>query len=450
MVRVRFAPSPTGRLHLGNARTAILNYLFARKENGVFILRIEDTDRLRSQNLYREAIIDDLLWLGIKWDEGPYLQSERIELYKAYAEKLLSQGFAYKCFCSKERLLELKEDLIKSKEPPRYDGKCRDLSEHQRRKLELLGKPYVIRFMAPKKEVKFTDMIFGEIQFPSTYVDDFIIIKADGTPSYNFACAIDDLLMDITHVIRGRDHIANTPKQILIFDALRKKHPIYAHHPLLLEEEGRPLSKREGSKEIDSLKKEGIIPEAIINYLGVLGRNVKKEVMSFEELIESFSFDSISKSDQIFDFNKLLWFNKKHIRMLSAKEIGLRSGLFLEDERIFDAIKENVETLAEIKSMISIFKEPSISEDGLKYLKEHPHASAIAEILDESLNDKNNLSLSFLRTKMEERGISLRKENMMALRILITGKKEGPPIDTLISLIPHDVIKGRIECFRGS
>lgn len=446
MVRVRFAPSPTGYLHAGNARTAILNYLFSKKENGVFILRIEDTDRERSNPFFLESIIEDLSWLKIRWDEGPYFQSERLKIYESYAERMIRDGFAYRCFCSKERLSELRKRWIMSKEPPRYDGKCRNLTESEIRRLESAGEPYVVRFLSPQESVSFEDGIFGEINFPATYVDDFILIKADKTPSYNFAAVIDDMLMDITHVIRGRDHISNTPKQILLFKALGRPHPIYFHHPLLLEKDRRPLSKREGSREIRKLREMGIIPEAIINYLGVLGRKVERELMSPDELIDSFSIHSFSRSDEVFDFEKLLWFNKQHIRGLPAQELGKRAGLSL-DERIIDLLKDNVETLTDLRKMMAIFENPEIEEEGIKFLKGVEDAKKIAGIIKESVKNGERLSLQSLKGKIKDEGIPLKKENIMAIRILLTGKMAGPPIDRLLDFIPVNLILGRIECF---
>ncbi|MCX7858269.1 MAG: glutamate--tRNA ligase [Deltaproteobacteria bacterium] len=450
MVKVRFAPSPTGYLHVGNARTAILNYLFAKRHMGAFILRIEDTDRARSNPAFTKALINDLSWLGIKWDEGPYLQSERLHIYKEYAERMVAEKLAYKCFCSKERLTEIRQERLKSRKAPKYDGKCRYLSDMERAKLESNEVPYVIRFLAPQKDVKFKDMIFGEIGFPSGYVDDFILIKADGTPSYNFAAALDDMLMGITHVIRGRDHIPNTPKQILLFEALGKSHPTYGHHPLLLEKDGKPLSKREGSKEIRTLRELGILPEAIFNYLGVLGRKIDREITDIKALIESFSIDSVSKSDAIFDFQKLLWLNKQHIKTLTSRELILRANLKEEDTQILEALKDNIETLSDVKEMVDIFKSSKLSEEGIEFLQGVKDGERIAKILKEALKNNQNVSFQSLTVKLKEEGISLTKENMLTLRVLLTGRKIGPPIDSILSLIPKEIILGRIECYLTS
>ena len=448
MVRVRFAPSPTGYLHVGNARTAILNYLFVKKMKGTFILRIEDTDVERSRTIFIESIISDLSWLGINFDEGPYLQSKRIEIYRGYAERLINEGFAYKCFCSKERLRELRKEMEKIREPPRYDGTCRNLSESERKRLELSGKPYVIRFLAPNRAIEFRDLIFGSVKFPAGYVDDFVLIKGNGTPSYNFAAAIDDMVMGITHVIRGKDHISNTPKQILIFKVFGKEHPQYAHHPLLVGKDGRPLSKREGSNEIKSLKENGILPEAILNFLGVLGRRVEKEVMDLDELISSFSLESISRSDAIFDVEKLLWFNKQHLRRLPSHEI-MKKAEIEEDPKIVELLRDNAGTLKDLKEMLGIFRSAEITKDGVDYLKGVKEIESIVKILEESLLT-DSLSFSSMVFRLKERGIHLSKENLLALRVLITGRKEGPPLDTILGFIPKSTILGRIECYKRS
>ena len=225
MVKVRFAPSPTGHLHVGNAKVALLNYLFARNQGGKFVLRIEDTDLERSDVSYETSILDDLTWLGIAWDEGPLRQTERFEIYRSYAKILLDKGLAYKCFCSQETLEKMREASLKKGEPPRYERRCRKLSEKEILNLEKSGTPYVVRFKSLNKPITFIDSIHGEIQFPRDHVDDFILMKQGSTPSYNFAVTIDDMLMDITHVIRGADHISNTPKQIMLFEALGKSTP---------------------------------------------------------------------------------------------------------------------------------------------------------------------------------------------------------------------------------
>ena len=268
MVKVRFAPSPTGHLHIGNAKVALLNYLFAKKQEGIFVLRIEDTDLERSDTSYETSILDDLAWLGITWDEGPVRQTERFEIYRAYAKALLDKSAAYKCFCSQETLEKMREASIKKGMPPRYDGTCRNLSEQQILSLEKNGIPHVVRFKSLDKPIRFVDSIHGEIEFPRDHVDDFILMKQESTPSYNFAVTIDDMAMEITHVIRGADHVSNTPKQIMLFEALGRSAPQYAHHSLLVGEDKKPLSKRHGATKVKDFRENGICPRRFSITLG--------------------------------------------------------------------------------------------------------------------------------------------------------------------------------------
>jgi len=269
MVRVRFAPSPTGYLHIGNARTALFNYLFARKNNGVFILRIEDTDKERSKKEYEEGIIEDLRWIGIEWDEGPdvggeygpYRQSERLSIYREVADRLLKEGKAYKCFCTKE-------EIEKRTKGTGYDGKCRSLTEKEIEKFEKEGKEYVLRFKIPeKKKIVVNDLIRGKVEFETDFITDFIIMKSDNTPTFHFAVVVDDYLMKITHVIRGEDHLSNTPKHIMLFEAIGSEIPEFAHMSMTLGPDRTRLSKRHGATSVKAYKEDGYLPEAFFHHL---------------------------------------------------------------------------------------------------------------------------------------------------------------------------------------
>ncbi|MBC7195509.1 MAG: glutamate--tRNA ligase, partial [Caldisericia bacterium] len=270
-VRVRFAPSPTGLLHIGSVRTAFINYLFVKKVNGTFILRIEDTDILRSTKESIEAILNGLRWLNINWDEGPYFQSERKEIYKNYLNILVNKGFAYPCFCKREEIEKEKEEAQKRGEIYKYSGKCRTLSFEEREKRIKNNEEYVYRFKVESGITKFYDLIKGEIEFNNDTLDDFIILRSDGMPVYNFSCVVDDIEMKITHVIRGEDHLSNTHKQILIYNALDKKVPFFGHLPLILGKDREKLSKRHGSVSIEEFMKEGFLPQAILNYIFLIG-----------------------------------------------------------------------------------------------------------------------------------------------------------------------------------
>lgn len=337
-VRTRFAPSPTGFLHVGGARAALFNFLFAKKNEGTFILRIEDTDRERSKIEYEKDIMDSLKWLGIEWDEGPapisnfqssenyignyigeygpYRQSERLNIYTEYLEKLLAEEKAYYCFCSEEEIAAQRQYQLSIGQPPRYLGKCANLSKEEAEKLLKSGKPAVIRFRVPSQKLKFDDLIRGEIEFDTSLLGDFIIAKNLNTPLYNFTCVVDDFKMKISHVIRGEDHISNTPKQILLQEALNFPTPKFAHLPIVLAPDRSKLSKRYGAIGISQLKEEGYLPETLINFMALLGWNPggNREIYSMSSLIKEFSLQRIQKGGAIFNAKKLDFLNSFYIR----------------------------------------------------------------------------------------------------------------------------------------
>jgi glutamyl-tRNA synthetase len=330
-VRVRFAPSPTGFLHIGSVRTALFNYLFAKKNEGVFILRIEDTDKERSKPEFEKDIFESLKWLGIEWDEGPdrggnygpYRQSERGEIYKKYLEKLLSDGKAYFCFCSQEDLETMKQYKLSIGQTPKYNGKCKNLPKETVEKYLKENKPYVIRFKVEEKKVEFEDLIRGKIEFDASLIEDFIIAKNFTTPLYNFACVVDDFEMKISHVIRAEEHIPNTPKQILIQEALGFPRPQYAHIPLILGPDRTKLSKRHGATSISEYKKQGYLPEAIINFMALLGWNPgdNREFFSMNSLIKEFSLEKVQKAGAVFNIKRLDFLNGFYIRQKSIEKL---------------------------------------------------------------------------------------------------------------------------------
>lgn len=318
MIRVRFPPSPTGFMHIGNVRTALFNFLFARKNNGKFILRIEDTDKERSKKEYEDDIIEGLKWLNINWDEGPdiggpygpYRQSERLEIYKFYINKLLEEDKAYLCFCSEEEIEKDREEMLKKGLMPKYSRRCRNLSKEQiEEKLKENPNP-VVRFKTPLTgEVIVEDELRGNLTFPIENLDDFVIMRSDGMPTYNFAVVIDDALMKINYVIRGEDHLhGNTPRQILLYQSLNFPLPKFVHLPMILGEDHTKLSKRHGSVSLRDYRNEGYLPEALVNYMALLGFSPKtkeKEIFSLQELIEEFSIENLSKSNAIFSPSKI-------------------------------------------------------------------------------------------------------------------------------------------------
>ena len=317
MIITRFPPSPTGYLHIGGARTALFNWLFARHHKGKFILRIEDTDKVRSKKEYVEDIIEGLKWLGLNWDEGPYFQSERLNIYKEHIERLLSEGKAYYCHCSPEELERKRQKALAQGKKPRYDGTCRYKN--------LPPKPgAVVRFKSNLAgETILNDLIHGPIIFNNAELDDWIIQRSDGTPTYNFVVVVDDALMGITHVIRGDDHINNTPKQLQLYQALGYKPPQFAHVPMILGPDKSKLSKRHGASSILEYREKGFLPQALVNFLVRLGWSYgDQEIFSLEELIEKFDISRIGKSPAIFNFEKLLWLNAHYIKELKDENLA--------------------------------------------------------------------------------------------------------------------------------
>lgn len=458
MVRLRFAPSPTGYLHLGNVRTAIFNYLYAKKHNGSFILRIEDTDLQRSEERFVEAIKKDLEWLGLQWDEL-YFQSHRFEIYREYAEKLISIGRAYYCTCTREEIENRQKDNPNSKFGLKYDRHCRGRRE----------KPsgnYVIRFdIGDFESVEYEDVVKGKVRVPFSDLDDFIIIKGDGTPTYNFAVVIDDYLMNITHVIRGEDHITNTAKQLLIYEALGLKAPIFAHLPLILNSNRSPLSKREGSITIEHYRKEGYIPEGIINYLSRLGWSYgDREIFTIEELINLFDIQNLNKSNAIFDDQKMLWVNSQQIRMLTPEKFLKYYMIFIKENALEEELSEDflVRAFEVYKTRISTLKDFYYETrvyvgDDIEIDKEFNIESMIDETvikcfrdfvknLDTIISSPDEESDRILREIPERYGIKL-KQFGPPLRIALTNRKVSPGLVSVIKLLGKEKTLVRVQKF---
>ncbi len=330
-IKTRFAPSPTGYLHVGGARTALYSWLFARNHGGEFVLRIEDTDLERSTPEAIEAIMDGMNWLSLEWDEGPYFQTKRFDRYNAVIDEMLAAGTAYKCYCSKERLEALREEQMAKGEKPRYDGRCRHVHEHHAD-----DEPCVVRFANPEEgSVVFDDQIRGPIEFSNQELDDLIIRRTDGSPTYNFCVVVDDWDMEITHVIRGEDHINNTPRQINILKALNAPVPVYAHVSMINGDDGKKLSKRHGAVSVMQYRDDGYLPEALLNYLVRLGwSSGDQEIFSREEMIKLFSLGAVSKSASAFNTEKLQWLNHHYINSLAPEYVATHLQWHIEQENI--------------------------------------------------------------------------------------------------------------------
>ena len=462
MTVTRFAPSPTGFLHLGNARTAIFSYLFARHSGGKFILRVEDTDRERSTKEFEESIIDDLMWLGIDWDEF-YRQSERFAIYDEYARRLLEGGHAYRCFCTQEEIERERQEAQKRGIAYRYSGRCRHLTEEKVTELMKTGRSFVLRFRVPDgREITFRDLVKGHISINADDFGDFVIVRSDGTPTYNFVVVVDDALMGVTHVIRGEDHISNTPKQILIYEALGFKVPEFAHLPVILGEDRSKLSKRHGSVSVKAYREEGFLSEALFNYLCLLGWTPPEdagEILSKEDLIKLFTLSEINSSPAVFSRDKLLWMNGVYIReVIPLKELLNRSLPFLKKvgydvsdlsyvERVLSLTRDSFSTLGEMVERVKpFFVDPQeiprefselIREKG-EVLKEF--VGIISKERPAQPKEVGAIAKDFLK----ERGLKPR-DLWKPLRLVLTGSLEGVGVDILLSVLSPDVIERRLE-----
>ncbi len=464
MVRVRFAPSPTGYLHIGGARTALFNYLFARNQGGKFILRIEDTDQARSTEESVGAILRSMKWLGMEWDEGPekeghfapYFQSQRLHIYKQYAELLIDKGFAYRCYCTAEELERKREENLKKGLPTRYDGKCRNITE----KRDL---PFAIRFKVPnnREYVSFDDLLHDKITVVTSEIEDFVILKSDGFPTYNFSCVVDDALMQITHIIRGDDHINNTPKQVLLYNALDMPVPVFVHLPMILGSDKTRLSKRHGATSVGLYEEMGYLPEAMVNYLVRLGWSYgDQEIFSKHELIEKFNLQNLGRSSAVFNPEKLLWLNQHYIKTLDAKQIGELLKVFLNKinivcddkwrlEKIVLALRERSKTMAEMAEKAKVFfEEKVVFEEGAYEKFITNEIKTILSDIADGLKDLSDFSIvgieNFFKEFVEKKGIKF-KTIAQPLRVVLCGKTIGPGIFEMIEIFGKEESIRRIS-----
>lgn len=467
-VRVRFAPSPTGYLHIGNARTALFNHLFARQHSGRFVLRIEDTDPARSSADFERAILDDLRWLSIQWDEGPdvngkwgpYRQSLRVNIYHEYADDLLRKGKAYRCYCSPDELEQMRTSLLARGQMPRYDGRCRNLNPEKVRKLEEEGRKPTLRFKVEAASIRFKDMIHGNLSFKTSNIGDFVILRSDGTAAYNFACVVDDANMGITHVIRGDDHLPNTPRQLLLYETLGVPPPQFAHHPLILGPDRTPLSKRHGVTAVLHHRENGCLADALNNYLALLGWTPPRgnEVLSMDSLIRVFRLEKVSKAAPVFDPKKLQWINSQHMRKTSVESLSELVGPFLPRElavdkarlnRVIRTVQDNLGNLSEIRDYVGLLTDQPVAMDpeALEALKS-PQAVKVLSGMRDLLKGYGRIteetSLGLLEELRQKVGIE-GKGLMMPLRAAITGKTQGPELVKILTLLDTETILKRLE-----
>ncbi len=482
-IRLRFAPSPTGYLHIGSARTALFNWLYARKAGGRLIIRIEDTDKSRHIEEAINPIMESLKWLGIDWDEGPdtggkygpYRQSERTDIYKEYTQKLIDDKKAYICFCSPGELSTRRKAAESGGKTFKYDRRCLSLAPEAVAEKIKDKQPFAVRILAPDNKIlKFEDKVYGNISVNSDTIEDYIILRSNGLPTYNFSVAIDDALMKITHIIRGEDHLSNTPKQLLVYNALGIDPPAFTHLPMILGSDGRKLSKRHGSVSIGSYREEGFLPGAITNYIALLGwaYDEKSTIFSTEELIEKFSLESINKKGARFDYKKLLWMNGNYIREIDdAKLKEMLTGSILKHmdlmdpsaflknapdlektaARIIPLIKERIGTINEsLEWVMPFFTKIEYDRDMTEYFdnKSIDPSLVLSGILSkiEPLRDSfksSNIEVS-LRKLSEEIGIAFRKLAEV-LRIALWAKKVSPPLFETMEILGYKIVIERIN-----
>lgn len=461
MVRVRFAPSPTGHLHIGGARTALFNWLYARNKGGKFILRIEDTDTTRSTDEYIEAIIAGMKWLNLDWDEGPFRQTDRFDVYKSYIDSLLKEGKAYYCSCTPEELEQRKQAALALGKSPRYDGRCRELGQETRGKGQ-----GAVRFRMPQTgQVIVKDMIKGDVSFDNSQLDDLIIMRSDGTPTYNFVVVVDDVDMKITHVIRGDDHLNNTPKQLHIYKALGYAIPEFAHLPMILGADKARLSKRHGATSVMAYKDMGYLPEALVNYLVRLGWSYgDQEVFTREELVEHFSFEHVGKSSAVFNPEKLLWLNSQYIMKSSADELVelvrpflVKDGTITEGQALdklwlakaITTLKERSKTLLELAKSLRYYIAEDIEYDEkatAKFLNEKSH-DLLVELKDclASLTDFSHPELEKVFKAITEKHAIKLGNLAQPVRVAMTGGTESPGIFEVLEIVGKEKTLKRLE-----
>ncbi|MEE6133876.1 glutamate--tRNA ligase [Priestia sp. GS2] len=481
-VRVRYAPSPTGHLHIGNARTALFNYLFARNQNGKFIIRIEDTDQKRNIEGGEESQLRYLKWLGIDWDEsidiggeyGPYRQSERTEIYQKYTDELLEKGAAYYCYCTEEELEKEREEQTENGQMPRYSGKCRNLTEEQQKELAAEGRKPSIRFRVPTGTiVKFNDIVKDEVAFESDGIGDYVIVKKDGTPTYNYAVAVDDHLMEMTHVLRGDDHISNTPKQIMIYNALGWEPPVFGHMTLIVNESRRKLSKRDESiiQFIEQYKELGYLPEALFNFITMLGWSPvgEEEIFSKEQFIEIFDPARLSKSPALFDTNKLRWMNNQYMKQLDLDEVVdlslphlVKAGRVEEQmteeqtkwvKELIALYQEQMSYGAEIVELTEMFFKTEIeyNEEAKAVLVEE-QVPEVLQAFAAEIEAMETFSPEEIKaaTKAVQKSTGHKgKKLFMPIRVATTGETHGPELPKAISLLGKDTVLARLAKVSG-
>lgn len=482
-VRLRFAPSPTGYLHIGGLRTALYNYLFAKANQGKMVLRIEDTDRTRFVEGAIEGLIESLKWAGIDYDEGvfiedgqvvergdygPYIQSNRLDIYKKYVDQLLEEGHAYYCFCSKERLDHLREEQKIKGQIPRYDGLCRSVSLEEARERIAKGEKAVVRLKLPEnKDIKFHDAVRGDITINTNEMDDQVLMKSDGFPTYHMAVVVDDHLMKITHIVRGEEWLPSTPKHIYLYDCLGWEKPQYVHLPGVLNADHKKLSKRQGDVSVEDFKNRGYLPEGLINYLALVGWSPEgnEEILSMDDLIKQFSFDRVSKAGGVFDKNKLDWVNAHYIKAMDIDELVdlsvpelVKAGLMTEEEckerrdflkLLLETVRESLSRIEEVPEKTAfLFGKLEVTEEDAKDQLKVDHIQELLEALKEELEAVPEVDEEFAKSVMKriQKKTGIKGKNLyMPTRAALTGNVHGPELSNIMELLGKDKMLERIN-----
>jgi len=476
-IRVRFAPSPTGPLHIGGARSALFNYLFAKSCGGKLIIRIEDTDLERSSRQSEENILESLRWLGISWDEGPdtggpytpYRQTERLHTYREYTQKLLDEKKAYHCYCTPEELEAQRQEFMAKGELPRYNGRCAHLAAEEKAQFEAEGRVPVVRFrVPPDQDIVVHDLVRGDVTFESNGIGDFVIVKSDGLPTYNYAVVVDDALMKISHVIRAEEHLSNTPRQLVLYEALGFELPAFAHISLILGKDRSKMSKRHGATSVVQYKELGYLPEAVVNFLALLGWSPagEEEIFSLAELVRSFSLDRVAKNPAVFDMDKLSWINGIYIRKSPVAEIARMALPFLREsghisadpgeaekkwvELAVTALQEHLTTVGDIVGYMGLLTGEDVeieSEEAKAVLREETFPAVVAAF-EQKLAELPELSPEEIKPLLKNLAKELKlggKQVYMPLRIALTGRIHGPELIYIIPVLGKKLIAARIR-----
>jgi glutamyl-tRNA synthetase len=463
-IRVRFAPSPTGYLHVGGARTALFNWFFARKHGGTLILRIEDTDLERSTAEMVDGILDGMRWMGLDWNEGPFFQSQRMEMYRAAAGRLIESGHAYYCFCSKEVLEKRRAAALAEGRDPTYDGTCRHIAPEEGRRRRDAGESCAVRFAVPQGgSTAFEDAVFDRVEFDHTQIEDFVLLRSDGVPTYHLSVVVDDIDMRITHIIRGADHISNTPKQVLLYGAFGAPMPVFAHVPLILGPDKTRLSKRHGATSVTAYRDDGFLPEAFRNFLALLGwspPDSTREIMNDRELIDAFSLEGISRSNAVFDRVKLEYFNAEYIRALPVDELTERllpvvrgAGYNVDAarlQRITPLIRERIKLLRDVLTTADFFLQDQLPPYDVQQLVPQKGDLAMARKALERARDvlaKTEFTHpaldQALRGAAQELGLKA-GQMFSPIRVAVTGRTAAPPLFETLEVLEREAVLKRI------